>query len=187
METLRLYFDNFLKLNDIEWADFEKCIVKKQIVKNEQILKQGENCNFIAFIHEGSFRFYYDKDGKEIITAFYFKGNFVTNYRSFLSGQPSDHYIQALQDSLIYIINLQDLQSLYDKHKNIERLGRLIAENLYLTVANRLDSFMFQTPAERYKDLIERNSRLLQEIPQYMIASYLGVKPETLSRIRARK
>jgi CRP-like cAMP-binding protein len=129
----------------------------------------------------------YDKDGEEKITAFNFKGNFVTNYRSFLTGQPSDHYIQALLDSVIYIINLQDLQSLYDKHKNIERLGRLIAENLYLTVANRLDSFMFQTPSERYKELIERNSRLLQEIPQYMIASYLGVKPETLSRIRKRK
>jgi hypothetical protein len=54
-------------------------------------------------------------------------------------------------------------------------------------VANRLDSFMFQSPSDRYKELIERNSRLLQEIPQYMIASYLGVKPETLSRIRARK
>ncbi|MFN5306462.1 MAG: hypothetical protein ACK5CV_04795, partial [Bacteroidota bacterium] len=74
METLRLYFDNFLKLDDFEWADFEKCIVKKQIVKNEQILKQGEYCNFIAFIHEGSFRFYYDKDGEEKITAFNFKG-----------------------------------------------------------------------------------------------------------------
>jgi CRP-like cAMP-binding protein len=187
LETLRQYFDNFLRLDDSEWADFEKCIIKAKIAKNEQILKQGEYCNFIAFIHEGSFRFYYDKDGEEKITAFNFKGNFVTNYRSFLTGQPSDHNIQALLDSVVYIINLQDLQSLYDKHKNIERLGRLIAENLYLTVANRLDSFMFQTPSERYKELIERNSRLLQEIPQYMIASYLGVKPETLSRIRKRK
>ncbi len=81
---------------------------------------------------------------------------------------------------------MQELNSLYDKHKNIERLGRLIAENLYLMVASRLDSFMFQTPEERYKSLIERNSRLLQDVPQYMIASYLGVKPETLSRIRGR-
>jgi CRP-like cAMP-binding protein len=92
-----------------------------------------------------------------------------------------------MQDANIYKINLQELKSLYDKHKNIERLGRLIAENLYLSVANRLDSFLFLTPEERYKILIERNSKLLQEVPQYMIASYLGVKPETLSRIRTRK
>lgn len=187
METLRLYFNKFFKLNDSEWKDFESCLTKANITNKEQILKQGEHCNFIAFIQEGSFRFYFEKEGEEKITAFFFKGDFVTNYRSFLTGKPSNHYIEAMQDAVIYKINLQELQSLYDKHKNIERLGRLIAENLYLTVANRLDSFMFQTPSERYKVLIERNSRLLQEIPQYMIASYLGVKPETLSRIRGRK
>jgi CRP-like cAMP-binding protein len=187
LETLRIYFNKFLKLDDSEWKDFESCLAKVNITNREQILKQGEHCNFIAFIHEGSFRFYYDKDGEEKITAFNFKGDFVSNYRSFLTGNPSDHFIEAMQDAVIYKINLQELNSLYDKHKNIERLGRLIAENLYLMVASRLDSFMFQTPEERYKALIERNSRLLQEVPQYMIASYLGVKPETLSRIRGRK
>lgn len=187
MESLRLYFDKFLKLNDSEWADCKKCIERVNIAKNEKILKQGEHCNFIAFIQEGSFRFYYDKDGEVIITAFFFQGDFVSNYRSFLTGKPSDHFIEALQDAVIYRFNLQELKSLYDKHKNIERLGRLIAENLYLSVASRLDSFLFETPEERYKTLMERNSRLLQEVPQYMIASYLGVKPETLSRIRRRK
>ena len=157
------------------------------VKKKEKILKQGEYCNFIAFIHEGSFRFYNDKDGQEKITAFNFTGDFVTNYRSFLTGKPSDHCIEAMQDAVIYVINLPELQSLYDKHKNIDKLGRLIAENLYLMVAHRLDSFMFQSPLERYNELIERNSRLLQEVPQYMIASYLGVKPETLSRVRSRK
>jgi CRP-like cAMP-binding protein len=187
LEKLRRYFDKFYILNDFEWADFEKCIVKCKINKNEQILKQGEHCNFIAFIQEGSFKFYYDNEGEIKITAFFFQGDFVSNYRSFLTGKPSDHFIEAMQDSNIYKINLQELKYLYDKHKNIERLGRLIAENLYLSVANRLDSFLFQTPEERYKNLIDRNSRLLQEIPQYMIASYLGIKPETLSRIRTRK
>lgn len=187
MEALRIYFNKFHKLNNSEWKDFESCLTKVNIANKEQILRPGEHCNFIAFIHEGSFRFYYDKEGEEKITAFNFQGDFVSNYRSFLTGKPSDHYIEAMQDAVIYKINLQELNSLYDKHKNIERLGRLIAENLYLMVASRLDSFMFQSPEERYKALIERNSRLLQEVPQYMIASYLGVKPETLSRIRRRK
>lgn len=187
METIRLYFNKFIKLNDSEWADFEKCILKTTVAKNEQILKQGEHCNFIAFIQEGSFRFYYDNEGEVKITAFFFQNDFISNYRSFLTGKPSDHFIEAMQDAVIDKINLQALNSLYDKHKTMERLGRLIAENLYLTVANRLDSFLLQNPEERYRALIERNSRLLQEVPQYMIASYLGVKPETLSRIRARK
>lgn len=187
METLRKHFENFIKLTDTEWADFESCLTKENIDNRQLILTQGERCDFIAFIQEGSFIFYVDKEGEKKITAFNFKGDFVSNYRSFLTGTPSKHYIEALQDSIIYKINLKELQALYDKHKKFERLGRLIAENLYLMVANRLDSFMFQSPSERYHELIERNSRLLQEIPQYMIASYLGVKPETLSRIRARK
>lgn len=187
MEALRIYFNNFIKLSDNEWSDFEECLTKETIASKTEILRQNEKCGFIAFIEEGSFRFYSIRNGEEVVTAFFFKGDFVTNYRSFLTGKPSDHNIEALKDSVIYIISLQHLQKLYDKHKALERLGRLIAENLYLTVANRLDSFMFKSPTERYQDLINRNSKLLQEIPQYMIASYLGVKPETLSRIRSRK
>jgi CRP-like cAMP-binding protein len=187
MEKLRIYFNKFIQLDDLEWGDFEICLSKTSIGNKEILLSEGEVCNFIAFIDEGMFRFYNLKNGEEKITAFFFKGDFVTNYRSFLTGKPSEHYIEAMQDAVIYKINLQQLQSLYNKHKNIERLGRFIAENLYLTVANRLDSFMFDTPADRYKQLTDRNSKLLQEIPQYMIASYLGIKPETLSRIRKRK
>jgi hypothetical protein len=92
-----------------------------------------------------------------------------------------------MQDSVVHIICHRDLQALYDRYKNMERLGRFISEQLYLTVASRLDSFMFDAPSERYLALQKRNSKLLEEIPQYMIASYLGVKPETLSRIRARR
>lgn len=187
MQDLRLYLNKIIVLNDIEWTDFERCLTKLNITSKEQILKAGDHCNFIAFVHKGSFRFFIENEGEEQITAFFFDGDFVTNYRSFLTGKSSDHNIEAMEDSVIYKINLQELQSLYDKHQAIERLGRFIAQNLYLMVANRLDSFMFQTPKERYEELVKRSPELLQKIPQYMIASYLGVKPETLSRIRGRK
>ena len=187
METLRIYFNKFIKLNDAEWADFESCLTKETIENKSELLREGENCDFIAFIQEGIFRFYMVKDGEEKVIAFFFKGEFVTNYRSFLTGRPSEHYIEAMQDGVIYKINLQQLKGLYDKHHAIDRLGRLIAENLYLVVANRVDSFMLESPADRYNALVARGSVLLQEIPQYMIASYLGVKPETLSRIRKRR
>ncbi len=187
MESLRIYFEKFIKLSDEEWLDFQVCLTKEVIRKKDQILKQNEKCDFLAFVQEGIFRFYTIKEGDEKITAFFFSGDFVTNYRSFLTGKPSEHYIEALQDAVIYKIHLQQLRNLYDKHKSIERLGRLIAENLYLVVADRVDSFMFDTPTERYNKLVNRSSKLLAEIPQYMIASYLGVKPETLSRIRGRK
>lgn len=187
MEALRTYFNQFVQLSDAEWDDFKACMSKETVPKKGLLLEEGEKCNFIAFIQEGAFRFYTVNKGEESITAFFFAGDFVTNYRSYLTNKPSNHYIEALQDAVILKINLQQLQQLYDKHKTIERLGRRIAENLYLVVANRLDAFMFETPTERYEQLVKRGSKLLSEIPQYMVASYLGIKPETLSRIRARK
>jgi CRP-like cAMP-binding protein len=187
MNSLKTYFNKFITLTDIEWNDFEKCIRKETIQKKTYLLREGEICNFIAFIEDGMFKFYNLKEGEEKITGFFFSGDFVSNYRSFLTGQNSLHNIESMQDSVIYKIDKLDLESLYDKHKNLERLGRFIAENLYLTVANRLDSFLFDTPTQRYESLVKRNSKLLEEVPQYMLASYLGIKPETLSRIRARK
>jgi CRP-like cAMP-binding protein len=187
MEQIRSYFNKFLILNDEEWRDFSSIIKVEKHAKKEYLLESGQKCDFIAFIGEGICRFYYVHDGTEKITAFFFSGDFVTNYRSFLTGQASEHFIETLRDCLIYKIHKKDLQMLYDKHKSIERLGRMMAENLYLTLAKRLDSFLYATPEERYQELLSRNSKLLHEVPQYMLASYIGVKPETLSRIRARK
>jgi CRP/FNR family transcriptional regulator, anaerobic regulatory protein len=187
MHLIRTYFNKFSPITDHEWADFETCITKESFPKKKQLLARGETCDFIAFIGEGMFRLYYDQEGEEKVKAFFFPGDFVTNYRSFLTGKPSDHFIGSMKDSIIYKIHKKDLDGLYNKHKSIERLGRLIAENLYLAVTTRLDSFLYSTPEERYQDLLNRNSKLIQEVPQYMLASYLGVKPETLSRIRARK
>lgn len=186
MHPIRTYFNRFLPLSDHEWADFEVCLKKESYPKKKLLLKEGQSCDFIAFIAEGAFRFYLVQDGEERVTAFFFSGDFVTNYRSFLTGQASEHYIESMKKAVVYKIHKKDLHALYDKYKNMERLGRLIAENLYLSVARRLDSFQQDSPETRYQELLKRNSRLLQEVPQYMLASYLGVKPETLSRIRAR-
>ena len=187
MERIRTYFESFLKLSDAEWSEFQACLKRESVDARSFILQEGEICQELAFVEQGLFRFYRIEDGEEKITSFSFSGDFISNYRSFLTGLPSQHFIEALQDSTIFKIHKQDLLALYDRHKTFERLGRLITENLYLGVASRLDSFHSDSPKQRYEDLVRRNSKLIAAIPQYMIASYLGIKPETLSRIRARK
>lgn len=187
MDAIRQYFQKFVPLTNEEWSAFQQCLVKKEISRKELLLQEGQRCDFLAFVESGLFRFYNEKNGEERITAFFFPGDFVSNYRSFLTGNVSEHHIESMKDAVVHIIHKNDLLRLYDSYQNLERIGRLIAENLYLGVASRLDSFLYATPEQRYKDLQNRNSRLLQDIPQYMLASYLGVQPETLSRIRARK
>lgn len=188
MEAIRQYFNQFVKLKDAEWQAFAACLQKRSLAKKEKLLVLGQVCHEVCFVESGSFRFYHEReDGSEWVTAFFFAGDFVTNYRSVITHQPSSHHIEAMQDAVIYSIQKADLFRLYSQFHALEQLGRRIAEGLYLLVAHRLDSFLYESPEERYEALLRRNSRLLNEVPQYMIASYLGVKPETLSRIRARR
>lgn len=186
MEIIKIFFDKILKLPEEEWLAFKEIIVKKKLPANHYMLHEGEVCDFIAFIEYGLFRFFHNKAGTEFITAFFFDNEFLSNYRSFLTGQPSKHAIVSLKDASIYIIKKEKLNQLYDNYPLIDRLGRLMAERLYLGVANRLDSFIYATPEERYLELLNRNSKLLSELPQYMVASYLGISAESLSRIRKR-
>ena len=186
MQKIKDYFDSLVKLNDEEWKDFSAYFERVEVQKLELILKEGQICDYIAFIESGIFRFYHLKEGNEKVTAFWFEGDFLSNYRSFISAQPSEHYIEAMDNGIIWRLKREDLNPLYNKHHTIERLGRRIAEQLYLMVSHRLDNFLFNTPEERYLSLLQKGSRLIQEIPQYMLASYLGVSPESISRIRKR-
>jgi len=187
MIQVRKYFEAITPLTDEEWKDLEGRLKQKKVSKRTMLLEVGNKCNFVAIILSGSFRFLYTKEGEEKVTAFFFAGDFLSNYRSFLTDTPSDHAIEALQDGEVVKLYKRDLVELFGKYKAFERIGRLVAERVYLTVSKRLDSFLFETPEERYADLLKRNSRLLQDIPQYMLASYLGIQPESLSRIRKRK
>ena len=179
--------DKIVKISDAEWQAFSECLHKEVLPKKTHILKEDERCNFIAFIEQGAFRYYHIKDGIEKVTGLFFDGDTMTDYTSFLTNQTSNHYIQAISDATIFKLYKTDLDKLYDKYKNIERLGRIMAENLSISLDRRLNSFLYLSPKERYEELITRNPQLIQQVPQYMIASYLGIEPESLSRIRKRK
>ncbi len=174
-------------MNEEEWSALSDCLEMHAISKKKAILNEGEVCDFVAFISEGSFRYYHIKDGTEKVTGFFFSMNAVSDYASFLSQTPSMHFIEAISDSIVYKLYKKDLIELYERYQKIEKLGRIVAENLFLSVDRRLNSFLFLSPEERYHELVERNPQLSQQVPQYMIASYLGVEPETISRIRRRK
>lgn len=186
MELIRNYIEPFIKLADDEWQTFQSKLVYTQYEKGEVFLREGSICRHAIFVEDGGFRFYKTVDGIDRVTAFFFTGDFLSDYQSFLTEKPSQYSIEALRDSKVYRISRGGFEELYHESKSFERLGRLFAERLFLAMNARLDSFLYETPESRYDALVRRNSKLLQDVPQYMIASYLGVTPETLSRIRKR-
>ena len=171
-------------LTEQDCSLFEPCLKTKSYKAKEHFLSAGRTCQEIGFINQGCFRTYYLADGKEINTQFVFENEFVVDYDSFLQGKPSRYFIQALKDAEIVTFNLSDLQNAYNQSQNWERFGRIMAEQSYKLTTLRVESFLFLDGEQRYLDLLENQPHILDRIPLYQIASYLGLERESLSRLR---
>lgn len=168
------------------WNKFADCTSIKQIPKGDNFIIPGKTCEYVSFINKGLIRSYYLVDGKEMITAFFGEGDYFSDYESFLSRKPTVMYSQAIEETIVVDINYTNLQTLYTEFPQCERIGRLIAEDLFMHLSSRTSAFLMQTPEQRYLNFLEEYEPIIQRVPQYMIAAYLGITPEALSRIRAR-
>jgi CRP-like cAMP-binding protein len=181
-------FKNWLKnvsfLTEADCALFEPFLQTKNIKAKDILLRDGQICLELGFINKGIFRMYYLIDGKEVNTHFSFENEFVVNYDSFIQESPSKYIIQALEDAEIVTFNLQTLQNAYNTSQNWERFGRIMAEYSYKITTKRVESFMFMDAEQRYLEMMQESPKLLERIPLYHLASYLGIERESLSRLR---
>ena len=166
---------------------FESVATIRNIRKGNLILEPGEVGDRVSFINSGLIRMFHLIDGKEFIHAFFHENCYYSDYESFLSRKPSTRYSEALEDCELIEMNYDDLQHLYATMPECERAGRKVAEELFVMLSNKTSSFMMKTPADRYFEFLEQYPSLPQRVPQYMIASCLGITPEALSRIRNRR
>jgi len=184
---LKAYIHKLIPDMDEElWQQFAGKLVVRNIKKGEVVLKPGEVCNHVSYINHGLLRSYYMVDGKELIASFFHEDCYFSDYESFLSRKPAVMYSDALEATEIVDINFDDLQELYEMSPVCERVGRLVAEELFVHLSNRNSSFLLDSPERRYARFLDECEPIVQRIPQYMIASYLGITPEALSRIRSR-
>lgn len=183
-----LQFKNWLKnvsfLTENDCNLFQPFLTTKTYKAKDIILQEGRVCLELGFINIGVFRTYYLQDGKEINTHFSFENEFVVNYDSFIQESPSKYIIQALEDAQIVTFNLQTLQNAYNSSQNWERFGRIMAEYSYKITTKRVESFMFMDAEQRYLQMMQESPKLLERIPLYHLASYLGIERESLSRLR---
>ena len=173
-----------VSLNQTEIDTLSKVMKYKEYKKDSILTSAGETENYIYFILEGCLRNYCIHNGEEYSLDFYFKGSFTNSYMSFILREKSTVYVQVLFDTKVLKIHFDDITSLYKTSFNITTLARLITESLYVRRTRREFSFITQSAKERYLALLSQNKDLVQRIPQKYLASYLGIKAESLSRIR---
>ena len=187
-DRLRHYLTRFVELTDLEWEALEKHLIVKTISKKGFVIQQGQTANEIGFLLSGSCRLFYEKDGDEKTTYFFFENNLVGGYLSCLTGQPSTLSIQALEDCELICFNYTVLTALYQQFPAYQLFGRKLAKYLFMGLDVRLAELLTLSPEERYLKFIgtPAKRKIIERIPQQYVASYLGVTPVSLSRIRRR-
>lgn len=184
--ALRNYVSRFITFSEEEWRVHQSMLVRRFLKKGEFILREGEVCNHVTFINKGFVRVYNIIRDEELTINFGFDGNYVTDYSSFVSRHPSLDFIVAMEDLEVLQLNYADMNSAYEKYPVWQKFGRLIAEYILIFVVERNRSLLFQTPEERYLSLMKDRPKVIANVPLKFIASYLGITPEALSRIRRR-
>jgi CRP-like cAMP-binding protein len=184
MVQIEAFIRQFVQPDALEWKAFVDAIQFKSLEKKDILLKEGQVCNFIAFINSGVLREYLYLNDKETTVDFMGKNQFTSDYQSFILKTPSQQYLEALTDVELIILKKEAIDKLFDEFKIWERFGRLIIEHIFCSAEQKLKKIIATTHEEQYRDFVVSYPHIIQQVPQYYIASYLGLTPEHLSRIR---
>jgi CRP/FNR family transcriptional regulator, anaerobic regulatory protein len=183
---IREYISRFISLSDNDQQIFFDSLVMRSIPKGGYLMEAGQVCDYVAFINKGLFRTFCLVKNEELTYNFSFDGNFFTDYPSFVTREPSMEYHQALEDAEVLTLSYDKMQMIYTKVPAWERFGRLIAEFILVRIAERNRSMLFLSVEDQYLNLMKTRPKVIANVPQHYIASYLGIQPESLSRIRKR-
>ena len=160
----------------------------REIAKGNFYNKQNVVCQDLGILVKGIFRLYhYDAaTGQERNLFFFSEHQFIVSFGSFIYQYPCSYYIEALEDAEILYVSYQDLQGLYLKYKQWERFGRMLAEHFFIQSQLRTENLLFLTHEQRYVNLLRDHQNIVQRVASFHIASYLGIKNQSLSRIKKR-
>ena len=184
-DLLKKHILNRITLTDEEFDICSKYFVPKKLRKHQFLLNEGEVCTHIGFVNSGCLREYtIDKKGNEHIIQFAIADWWISDLNSYLSGLPSAYNIDALQDSEVLLLEKSAREELLDNCKKMDRFFRLLIEANYIATHQRIVDSLSSSAEERYLKLIKTYPKLFEIVPQNQIASYLGITPQSLSRIR---
>ena len=186
-QQLRQHIHQFVTLSDEEWQGLEPHLSIVHLKKNQFMATQGVVASQVGFVLEGVFRQFYTKDGEERTTYFFFDQQLIAAYMSCITARPSPVNIEALSDTTCLVFPYAVLKALFSQYAGWQEFGRLFAEYILVALEERMAGLLMLSPEERYLALLEGDQRhLLQRVPQHYIATYLGITPVSMSRIRNR-
>jgi CRP-like cAMP-binding protein len=184
-EVLFQKLDEKIQLSEEEKELCKTFFIPKKLRKRQYILQEGDVCKYVAFVEKGMLRSYtIDEKGNEHIMQFAFEGWWIADQFSFLTGEPAVYTIDAIEDSELLLLSKQEEEQLLKRIPKFERYFRILLQNSLIATQRRLISSLSQSAEERYHQLINICPTIPQRVPQHMMASFLGITPETLSRIR---
>ena len=183
----RSYLSKIVYFSDEEWEVFAREAKVKTLQKKEHFLRQGEVCTQCAVIVQGYVRHYYLVDGREVSNDFNFESMATGAYHSFMTRLPARFNIVAMEPVTLVCFSRALLLRLFDQYPAWQKIGRMVIEGMFNRKTLREESFLLDSPEVRYRNLEEKYPEMLRRVPLLYIASYLGMAPETLSRIRSKQ
>jgi CRP-like cAMP-binding protein len=184
LDVLRQFVSGYAALTPEDFSLLAEKVAVRSFDKRELLLRPGEVEQYMNFIIRGLARMYFYKGRTEVILNLAKEKELISSSSSFLSGAPSNYYIETLEPTTLLSITRDDLESVYRKNSRIERLGREMTTHFVLEKEEWEHACMRLDTRERFLQFVERNPELVQRVPQKYLASYLNMKPETFSRLK---
>jgi len=184
-QLLRTHIDKRVNLTDEEFAAIFKFFIPKKLRKRQFLLNEGEVCKHIGFVNSGCLRQYtIDSKGAEHIIQFAIEDWWVSDLNSFLSGKPATDNIDALEDSEVLLLEKSARDELLNSCPKMEKFFRILIEANHVATNERISDSLSTSAEERYLNFIKTYPKIFEQVPQNQVASYLGITPQSLSRIR---
>ncbi|MFD3449778.1 Crp/Fnr family transcriptional regulator [Microbacteriaceae bacterium 4G12] len=186
-KILMKYMDKFSTLNKEEQQTIVEDVQIEEYKKGTILLRQGDVPIHCYFVLKGCVRQHFiDEAGKEVTSNFYTEEQAISNFNHHKQDKSSAYSLTCLEDCILVIGDLDKIKDMFNKYSQLESMTRRMIEHNFGEVQDELASFIASTPEERYKALLRKRPYLVDRVPQHQLASYLGITPESLSRIKKR-
>jgi CRP-like cAMP-binding protein len=179
------FISKYVSLTEDEKKAIVSLDIFRSVKKGTPLLNWGQKSNYGYFVLKGCIRAYYVIDGEEKTTAFYTEMEGLTPH-CVINKEPSEYYVSCIEDSILTVAKPEMEVEIFAKFPKFETLCRVLSEELLAKEQINFDEFKTSSPEQRYLNLLQKRPDLIQRVPQHQLASYLGIKPQSLSRLRAR-